>query len=229
MNILFSKGAFNRTKVKMKTFIIVTVLLVCPGWPPDVFVCLFEHMACCLLLVPCALLSNVWPRPSCYFIIVSVTPPVSSSLSLLVCLPIYSPGVCSPVLFGCLMSDVTSCVCVISACLLVFLPRGCFCFFLLLKKPTFSCTWVLASSLFTQQDKNVTKDSYFISCSFELWTVTKSAISTKIWSSTTVFNTNNNKEYSWSSILEWFLKDQVIIKTGVMIQIKNKHILNILT
>ncbi len=138
---------------------------------------------------------------------------------LLVCLPIYSPGVCSPVLFGCLMSDVTSCVCVISACLLVFLPRGCFCFFLLFKKPTFSCTWALDSSLFTQQDKNVTKDSSFISCSFELWTVTKSAISTKIWSSTTVFNTNNNKEYSWSSILEWFLKDQVIIKTGVMMQI----------
>ncbi len=39
---------------------------------------------------------------------------------LLVCLPISSPGVCSPVLFGCLMSDVTLCVCYLRlpACLL---------------------------------------------------------------------------------------------------------------
>ncbi len=37
-----------------------------------------EHMACCLLLVPCTLLSIVSPLPS-YLIIVSVAPPVSPS------------------------------------------------------------------------------------------------------------------------------------------------------
>ncbi len=36
-----------------------------------------KHMAYCLLLVPCALLSIVCPLPSCYPIIVSVAPPVA--------------------------------------------------------------------------------------------------------------------------------------------------------
>ncbi len=59
-------------------------------------------------------------------------------VTLLVCLPIYSPGVISPVLFGCLMSDVTSCECYLClpAC---FSPSGwlllIFCLILLLKDP----------------------------------------------------------------------------------------------
>ncbi len=32
----------------------------------------------------------------------------------------------------------------------------------------------------------------------------------------TVFNTNNNKKCFLSSIVEWFLKDHVTLKTGVM-------------
>ncbi len=39
--------------------LVVTGWLVCLGGPPDVTVYLFEHMAYCLLLVPCALLSRM--------------------------------------------------------------------------------------------------------------------------------------------------------------------------
>ncbi len=46
----------NKTRPYPKN---VTGWLVCLGGPPDVTVYLFEHMAYCLLLVPCALLSIV--------------------------------------------------------------------------------------------------------------------------------------------------------------------------
>ncbi len=39
---------------------------------------------------------------------------------------------------------------------------------------------------------------------------------TKICSSTIVFNIDNNQKCFSSSILEWFLKDHVTLKTGVM-------------
>ncbi len=66
----------------------------------------------------------------------------------LVCLPMYSPGVCSPMRFRCL----TSCECYV--CLCCRSPsRGGFCFFWLLNDPLFICTWVLASSLLTRHDR----------------------------------------------------------------------------
>jgi len=46
-------------------------------------------------------------------------------------------------------------------------------------------------------------------------------LSTKIWSSTTVFNIDNNKNIFFEhqiSILEWFLKDYVTLTTGVIMQ-----------
>ncbi len=109
----------------------VTVLLVCPGWPPDVSVCwahgllfVWCHVLPCRLSVP---------LPSCYLIIVSVAPAVSPSLPSFVSL-YSSPCVCSLVLIRCL-----SCVHVMwvkcltvlqsSACLLVFPLRGGFCSF----------------------------------------------------------------------------------------------------
>ncbi len=48
----------------------------------------------------------------------------------------------------------------------------------------------------------------------------QNAVSTKILSSTTVFNIDNNNKKKvleqQISILEWFLKDHVTLKTGVI-------------
>ncbi len=70
----------------------------------------------------------------------------------LFCLPIYLPGVCSPVLIRCLSSCVyyVDCYSSLPACL--FSPSRWFCSFLfhfMMKREPFSCTWVLASSLFS--------------------------------------------------------------------------------
>ncbi len=108
-----------------------------------------EHMACCLFGAMCShvdclsplilLLNHCFSGSSCV------------SLVTLVCLPMLSPCVCSPVLIRCL-----SCVHVMwvkcltvlqsSACLLVFPPSGVvyvLLFNFVIKNPDFLCIWVL--------------------------------------------------------------------------------------
>ncbi len=105
----------------------VTVLLVCPGWPPDVSVCLAHG----LLFVVGAMCSHVYCLPP-PFLLVNHCFSGSTCVSLvtLVCLPIYPPGVCSPVLIRCLSSCVYVCGLYTALCLSVFLLRGGFCSYL---------------------------------------------------------------------------------------------------
>ncbi len=81
-------------------------------------------VVCCWCHVLCKMCSphfKVCPLPSCYLIIFSVAPPVSL-VTFLVCLPIYSPGVCSPVLIHCCMSCVL-CLPTLQRSACLFFPR----------------------------------------------------------------------------------------------------------
>ncbi len=118
------------------------------GWcAPDGHQRTLYHLGTWLLLCLCVVPSAF----SC------LSPPILSphyclsgstcvSLSL-VCLPIYYPVVCSPVLIRCFRSCVCVCVCVMSACtavlcLLVFPPSGGFCSYLfnfIIKRDHSSC------------------------------------------------------------------------------------------
>ncbi len=134
----------------------VTVLLVCLGWPPDVFVC-WAHG---LLFVVCAMCSSVY----------CLSPPIllphhcssgSTSVPLvtLVCLPIYPPGVWNNVLIRCLLWCMcyVDCYSSLPACLPVFPLLGIFCSFLfhfMIKKETILvhlCTRFI--SLLTHPDR----------------------------------------------------------------------------
>ncbi len=71
----------EKTQQAFKKTPVVTVFSWCALDGHQRSLCLFvEHMDGCLLLGSCALLSIFLPRPSCYLIIVSVSPPVSPSL-----------------------------------------------------------------------------------------------------------------------------------------------------
>ncbi len=94
-------------------------------------------MACCLLLchvhnnhvLSCLLSDPAVLVISLLFQLRHLCPPRYPHI----CLPIYSPGVCSPVLFGCLTSGVTSCECYLCLPACLFSPLGWFLFILLLK------------------------------------------------------------------------------------------------
>ncbi len=132
---------------------------MCPDRAPDVSVLRQRQrqstwlVVCCL--VPCVLLSIVCRLPSCYLIIVSVAPPVSPSLvsllsflvSVVLCWSVVFRRVCVCVCAcACVRACACVCVCVcVRVCYVDSPLRVFFVYFVI--KSSFSCVWVLASSL----------------------------------------------------------------------------------
>ncbi len=136
----------------------VTVLLVCPGWPPDVSVCrahglLFDGAMCShvdCLSPPVLLLNHCFSGSSCV------------SLVTLVCLPIVllvSAVLCWSVVFR--VSNVWLCSSLLPACL--FFPFGVIfvlCFILLLKI-TFSSAFESSTSSLVTKNSEVHRLNIF--------------------------------------------------------------------
>ncbi len=106
----------------------------------------YPRSACCLLLVPCALLSIVCPLPSCYLIIFSLAPPVSPSLPSFVSLfsLLVSVVLCWSVVFRrvCVMLNCTTVLCLpacLPACFFPFRAVSVYLFFIMLLKTRFPC------------------------------------------------------------------------------------------
>ncbi len=139
--------------------------VVCLRWPPEVTVSVcWAHGLLFVVGVMCSPVYCLSPpfllHPHCFSYSTCV-----SLVTLLVCLPIYPPGVCSPVLIRCF----TLCVCYVclycsslparlTARLPVCLfPPGVvsvhFSFIWLLKRPILPALWVLTSSLLMHHDR----------------------------------------------------------------------------
>ncbi len=119
------------------------------GHQMSLFICLSTWLIVCCW---CHVLSCLLSDPA--LLVISL---LFQSFHL--CPPRLSPHIFSRCLQSCadLLFYVVCMLCLhvlqFSACLSVFPPRGGFCFILLLKEPPFSCTWVLASSLFHTHDR----------------------------------------------------------------------------
>ncbi len=137
---------YNKSHI-WKCVDVVTVLLVSPGWPPDVSVCwahgllfvvgaMCSHVDC--LPPPVLLTNHCFSGSTCVSLVTLVCLPILASWCLQSC--------ADPLSLVCVMLNCKTVLCLSSS----FFPlRGCFCSFLfnfMIKTP-FSCTWVLASSL----------------------------------------------------------------------------------